>query len=620
MQRELRLLTAAALLGALPSAQTTWTVPGDAPSISSAVDLASSGDTILVSPGTWTTVNVGFQAKELTLRSTDGPEATILDGLSAGRHLFLTGSQSSETVIEGFTFYAGSVGSGGDGGSVYLSTIASPVFRDCVFRFNRAGTGSSGSTGSNGSSGGDGDDGKNGGTGGAGGSGGDGGAIYVQSGSPTFERCAFYDNRTGSGGKGGTGGKGGNGGDEALFTPPGDGGNGGRGGSGGSGGEGGAIYARDPSSVVTLVNCLFAANTTGSGGQGGTGGSGGSGGDGGLVGGDGSNGSQGDGGDGGSSGFGGALFGAGGDFRAINCTFFGNQVGSPGIDGSGPGGSDGSEGTGSVVYVTSSGTTIDNSLLWANEDGAAFVSGAAVSASYCNSSPILAGLGNFSKDPQLFIDSSAPWQSYTPMAGSGCIDAGNSTLLPAGTTKDLTGHLRRIDDPLTVDVGVGPGPMVDVGAREYTPAAEVRMLSGCGQNPPGSFVHLGGLPRPGETVTLGIDNPLGTQSFGSIPFLLVSLAPDPGSPCGTLLPLQGMAGGGAPGELLVGLLPGQLFQVLPAGVWLLPGNPAPVDLPITPKDSLLGLSVWVQGAIVDISAGATVPVGWTEGAELFIGI
>lgn len=73
----------------------------------------------------------------------------------------------------------------------------------------------------------------------------------------------------------------------------------------------------------------------------------------------------------------------------------------------------------------------------------------------------LGGPGNFGFDPH-FADSDG---RLSP--GSPCIDAGNNTLLPAGLTKDLDGLLRFHDDPGTPNNGVGPAPIIDMGAFEF---------------------------------------------------------------------------------------------------------------------------------------------------------
>jgi len=50
--------------------------------------------------------------------------------------------------------------------------------------------------------------------------------------------------------------------------------------------------------------------------------------------------------------------------------------------------------------------------------------------------------------------------------GSPCTDAGDNTLVPAGITTDRNGLARFVDDPDAPNLGVGPGPIIDIGAHE----------------------------------------------------------------------------------------------------------------------------------------------------------
>ena len=115
-----------------------------------------------------------------------------------------------------------------------------------------------------------------------------------------------------------------------------------------------------------------------------------------------------------------------------------------------------------------------------------------------------------------------------------------------------------------------------------------------------------------------MDNPLGTQAVGSLPFLALATAPDPAFPCGTLVPGFGMGGVGAPGELLIGLAPPP-FLVLAGAPWIGPGTPAPIALTIPLDAALLGASVYAQGLLFDTSPGATVAFGLTDAVELQVG-
>ncbi len=140
---------------------------------------------------------------------------------------------------------------------------------------------------------------------------------------------------------------------------------------------------------------------------------------------------------------------------------------------------------------------------------------------------------------------------------------------------------------------------------------------GCQGNPANSLVVVGGLPRLGHDVVLGVDNPPGDVAAGAMPCLWSSLAPDPAVPCGSPLFLPGMSN---PGEVLLSPEPG-ILQDPPAmgGPWAGPGNPWLFTVTVPNDGSLVGVSVFYQGALLDFAAGLGSRVVLTEGVELRIG-
>ena len=83
------------------------------------------------------------------------------------------------------------------------------------------------------------------------------------------------------------------------------------------------------------------------------------------------------------------------------------------------------------------------------------------------------GAGNINADP-LFADAAGVDNTVGTLdddlrltAGSPCIDAGDSGAVPVGITTDLGGLLRFIAADLMPDTGVGPPPIVDMGAYKY---------------------------------------------------------------------------------------------------------------------------------------------------------
>jgi hypothetical protein len=76
----------------------------------------------------------------------------------------------------------------------------------------------------------------------------------------------------------------------------------------------------------------------------------------------------------------------------------------------------------------------------------------------------LGGVGNTGQDPLL---ADAAMGDVALLPGSPCIDAGSNALVPAGRDLDVLGQVRFVDDASTPDSGVGPAPVVDIGAAEF---------------------------------------------------------------------------------------------------------------------------------------------------------
>ena len=118
----------------------TWTVDDDGQAdfnnIQAAVDASSDGDEILVMPGTYTYTGdqvVDMMGKAVRLHSSDGPEATIIDGEGARRGILCDSGETSKTIVEGFTITDGYTT--GNGGGMY-NYYSSPTLTDCIFTNN----------------------------------------------------------------------------------------------------------------------------------------------------------------------------------------------------------------------------------------------------------------------------------------------------------------------------------------------------------------------------------------------------------------------------------------------------------------------------------------------------
>jgi hypothetical protein len=120
----------------LLSAQTTWYVPDDFPTIQGALASGSvvDTDTIIVRPGTYVE-NINFLGKAVTLKSELGPEVTIIDGKKAGSVATCRTGEGADTVLQGFTLFNGSgtpTHAGLFGGGMY-NLLSTPTVFNCHF-------------------------------------------------------------------------------------------------------------------------------------------------------------------------------------------------------------------------------------------------------------------------------------------------------------------------------------------------------------------------------------------------------------------------------------------------------------------------------------------------------
>jgi photosystem II stability/assembly factor-like uncharacterized protein/5-hydroxyisourate hydrolase-like protein (transthyretin family) len=110
----------------------TITVPGMRPTIQAAIDAAYNGDTVLVAPGTYVE-NINFKGKGITVRSSDGPEVTIIDGNKAGSVVSFISGENINSILDGFVIQNGKSDLGspgfGKGGGIRIN-YASPTIRN----------------------------------------------------------------------------------------------------------------------------------------------------------------------------------------------------------------------------------------------------------------------------------------------------------------------------------------------------------------------------------------------------------------------------------------------------------------------------------------------------------
>jgi len=137
MKNLITCLTVSLLSGA--AFATTWTVDDDGPAdfndIQSAIDAASDGDVVIVSPGIYTSTSlqvVDMSGKLITLKSTDGPSVTIIDAQGQRRGLVCSSGENRDTIIDGFTIRNGFASpTGAQAGGNIFCEASSPTILNC---------------------------------------------------------------------------------------------------------------------------------------------------------------------------------------------------------------------------------------------------------------------------------------------------------------------------------------------------------------------------------------------------------------------------------------------------------------------------------------------------------
>ena len=115
--------------------QNDLAVPANYPTIQSAINAASNGDTVVVAPGTYVE-NINFNGKAIILTSSNGAAATIIDGNHNGTVVTFNHSETLSTVLSGFTIRNG-FQNGGFGAGITI-TSASPTITSNVITGNHS--------------------------------------------------------------------------------------------------------------------------------------------------------------------------------------------------------------------------------------------------------------------------------------------------------------------------------------------------------------------------------------------------------------------------------------------------------------------------------------------------
>jgi hypothetical protein len=128
-----------AALAGTAAGQSTLHVPGNHSDIQSALTAASSGDTILVRPGLYQQ-HIDFLGKDVMLISTDGPEATVIQGSAGASVVTFSPGSTRAAEIRGFTIIGSGLPQVPLGGGIRCDN-ASPTIRENIVRGGSAADG-----------------------------------------------------------------------------------------------------------------------------------------------------------------------------------------------------------------------------------------------------------------------------------------------------------------------------------------------------------------------------------------------------------------------------------------------------------------------------------------------
>ncbi len=120
----------------------TVRVPSEQPTLQLGINIAGSGDTVLVAPGTYAGTgnkNLDFYGRNIVLLSESGPEATIIDCQGDGRAIYLHSGETNAAIIDGFTMRGGQGFEWplNEGGAISCMG-ASPTIQKCILTENTA--------------------------------------------------------------------------------------------------------------------------------------------------------------------------------------------------------------------------------------------------------------------------------------------------------------------------------------------------------------------------------------------------------------------------------------------------------------------------------------------------
>ncbi|MFC1618143.1 right-handed parallel beta-helix repeat-containing protein, partial [Patescibacteria group bacterium] len=119
-------------------------VPSEQGTIQAGIDVAVSGDTVLVADGTYSGAgnkNLDFNGKAITVQSENGAEGCVIDCENEGRGFYFHSGETSSSVLDGLTIRNGNANGSyphNRGGGIYCADFSSAIVINCVIENSSA--------------------------------------------------------------------------------------------------------------------------------------------------------------------------------------------------------------------------------------------------------------------------------------------------------------------------------------------------------------------------------------------------------------------------------------------------------------------------------------------------
>jgi len=113
-------------------------IPTDYPTIQAGINAAANGDTVIVADGVYRGVGnrgIDFKSKKIKVTSLNGPEKTTIDCEGLGRGFYFHSSETTESVLSGFTIKNGLAD---NGGGISCESSSSPTIERNIIIGNYA--------------------------------------------------------------------------------------------------------------------------------------------------------------------------------------------------------------------------------------------------------------------------------------------------------------------------------------------------------------------------------------------------------------------------------------------------------------------------------------------------